>query len=222
MRHGDRILDLQRRLDMLPPELERLYEAILKSIDPFYLENAVQLFKIVQASPEPLSTLLLSFADEERLDFALKRAIGPLSEDEASARHEIIRRRVKTWSMGFLEISTRFQSGMVQYLHRTVKDYIETEDVQNLFNSVSNTSFDAYLKLCSGNLVLLKCLGEGSEKRYWAFINRALYLAARVQPCHYREMISLLDEVDRTANIVRQRSVSWDPKQRYRYGNWPC
>jgi hypothetical protein len=227
MRHGDRLSDLQRRLDMLPPDLERLYEAILKSIDPFYLENTAQLFKFVQASPVPPSSLLLSFADEEHLDFALKWDIGPLSNDQASARHEIVRRRVKTWSMGFLEVSTRntdrfgYPLGTVQYLHRTVKDYIETEDVQKLFQSVSMTSFDAHLKLCSGNLALLKCSGEGSKEQYWACINQALHLAARVQPSYYRQMISLLDEVDRTANIIKQRSVSQNPYGRYRYGNWP-
>ena len=47
MSAGDRVSDMQRRLDILPPELERLCEKILDSLDPFYLEHAAQLFRLI-------------------------------------------------------------------------------------------------------------------------------------------------------------------------------
>lgn len=46
MGFGDRVSDLQKRLDYLPSDLERLYDRILQSLDPFYLEHAAQLFKL--------------------------------------------------------------------------------------------------------------------------------------------------------------------------------
>jgi len=222
LRHGDRISDLQRRLDMLPPDLEELYEIILKSIDPFYLENAAQLFTVIRSSPEPLSSLLLSFADDVNSESAPKLIIGPLSVEEIAARQEAMRRRVMTWSMGFLEISARTEShegGTIQYLHRTVKDYIETEQVQKLCGSVLMATFDPYLKLCYGNLAVLKCLSY--KESYWPYVNRALYAAARVTASNYLAMVTILDELDRTAtNMMKKQCVKDDSDRGNRDGAW--
>lgn len=38
--NSDRIQDLRRRLDCIPPELDDLYSSIINNLDPFYLEHA--------------------------------------------------------------------------------------------------------------------------------------------------------------------------------------
>ena len=60
----DRVSDLQRRLEFLPPDLEKLYEKMLKRLDPFYREHASHIIQIVRAARKPPSLLCLSFADE--------------------------------------------------------------------------------------------------------------------------------------------------------------
>lgn len=72
IKYGDRVSDLQRRLSQLPPDLESLYDRILHDLDPFYLEHAAQYFRLMAACEHPPEALLLSFADEEELDFAVK------------------------------------------------------------------------------------------------------------------------------------------------------
>ena len=62
--NNDRIDDLKRRLEELPRGIEELYIFILKRIDPFYLKQAIRLFRIVCQSQRPLSTLAISFADD--------------------------------------------------------------------------------------------------------------------------------------------------------------
>jgi hypothetical protein len=64
--NGDRVLDLERRLELLPPDLENLYHKMLNSLEPFYFAHASQLFQLVRASINPPTLLTLSFADEER------------------------------------------------------------------------------------------------------------------------------------------------------------
>lgn len=44
--NGDRVSDMQRRLDFLPPDLEKLYERILKNLDPFYREHTFYISKL--------------------------------------------------------------------------------------------------------------------------------------------------------------------------------
>jgi hypothetical protein len=51
--NGDRVSDLQRRLEFLPPDLQNLYQKILNSPDPFYLEHASQLFHLIRIAREP-------------------------------------------------------------------------------------------------------------------------------------------------------------------------
>lgn len=75
MRLGDRIQDLQRRLDELPPDLEKLYEKILHGLDQFYLEHAAQYLALVESAKAPLTILEFSFADEESPGSAIKMGL---------------------------------------------------------------------------------------------------------------------------------------------------
>jgi hypothetical protein len=52
--NGDRISHLRRRLASLPADLEALYEHMLNGIDPFYAEEASQIFQIFRASGHSL------------------------------------------------------------------------------------------------------------------------------------------------------------------------
>ena len=101
--NGDRVSDLQRRLALLPPDLENLYEKMLSSLDPFYLEHASQIFQNVRAAEVPPSLLCLSFADEEP-DFVINMNVQPLSEDEQFSRADIMRRRLNSRCKGLLEV----------------------------------------------------------------------------------------------------------------------
>lgn len=53
MRDGDRISDLQRRLDELPEELDALFKKMLGSQKPGYLRHACQIFQIFGATRTP-------------------------------------------------------------------------------------------------------------------------------------------------------------------------
>lgn len=50
MTFGDRIEDLQQRLDPFLPDLADLYDRFLNDLDPFYLEHAAQLILLMEAS----------------------------------------------------------------------------------------------------------------------------------------------------------------------------
>jgi hypothetical protein len=169
MSHGDRLSDMQRRLDLLPPELERLYEKILISLDPFYLEHAVQLFQIIQDSPDPMTLLLLSFVDEDHWQHAVARPIGPLRQEQIMLRTDTMKRRLNSHCKGLLE-ACGAQNGIhddgdaanwtVQYLHRTVKEFLDDPETQQRLRAALKAPFDSHLHLCSGNSALLKT-GKG-------------------------------------------------------------
>lgn len=220
MEYADRVSDLQKRLESLPPDLELLYEKILYSLDPFYLEHAAQLFKLVQESPDPPSILLLSFADEEDPQFALNYPIRSLSQDEICLRADTMRRRLNSRCKGFLEVGsagTDLGNGddyTVQYLHRTVKDYIESEEAQSKLQCAMKTPFDPHFKLCAGNLVHIKVidgtvdfLADGS---FWNRVRRCMYSASRIKSTHRASIIFLLEELDRTGISLAKQIYEYE------------
>lgn len=217
MSYGDRTSDLQRRLDLLPPDLENLYEKILKSLDPFYLEHAAQLFRYVEESRDPPSLLLLSFADEETTESAIDRPIEPVSQEDQSLRADTMRRRLNSRCKGFLEVGRSSYNNRgnneetVQYLHRTVKDYLTSEEAQTTLRTALKPSFDVHLNLLVGSLAYLKTVDNDRQilKRkngnFWARARICLDTAAQVRSSSRAKKILLLDELDRTGNTIARR-----------------
>ena len=148
---GERLSDLQRRLDSLPPDLEDLFWKILNQLEPNLYQHGLRLILLVRSVLTPLTLLLLFFADDEDApNLAFGFPIGLLSQAQSTARAEIMRRRLNTCTKGLLEANSSsalampdsseskfhirnpkvLQEGsLVGYLHRTVKDFMEKDEV---------------------------------------------------------------------------------------------
>ncbi|KAI0541700.1 hypothetical protein GGR58DRAFT_528776 [Xylaria digitata] len=195
LNHDDRVSDLERRLNLLPPDLERLYVAIMKDLDPFYLEHASQYFMLLQASKAPPEALLFSLADEDDPNFALTLTRRPFTEESKTIRIDALRRRLNSRCKGLLELGAQDR---VQYLHRSVKDYIDSDEVKGWIQGVVGRDFDCYLRICAANLAMLKTQSTDFyspwESRY-TYAEQCLKAAAKVE--HDTSlMIQLLDCLD--------------------------
>jgi len=100
--NADRVSDLQRRLEFLPPDLQSLYQKMFQSLDPFYLEHASQLFQLVRASSSPPSLLCLPFADEDE-DDVFQCQVRPLEREEQILKADLMQRRLNSRCKGLLE-----------------------------------------------------------------------------------------------------------------------
>jgi len=200
MGYGDRISDLQRRLNLLPPDLENLYEKILLSLDEFYLEHASQYLALVKASTEPIPVLMMSFIDEPFPDFVLKQPVDPLSEDNIATKVDTMRRRINSRCKGLLEVGRGpNQSRTVQYLHRTVRDYLESPQAASILGP-ANPHIDAALHLCAGYISILKILSHDDvvSSHFPELIVRCFVQARAVEPKNREMLFNLLDALDRT------------------------
>jgi energy-coupling factor transporter ATP-binding protein EcfA2 len=212
MRSGDRVSDLQLRLDQLPSDLETLYDRILDNLDPFYLNHAAQYFYLMLACTQPPEALLLSFADEEGLDFALQLPNKPLSDKEIRNRIETMRRRMNSRCRGLIGIpklvsgveDTSIRKLKVQYLHKTVKDYIEQPSVQKKLSGMIKTPFDPHIRLCSGALAICKThesqADQSSDLERHRKLFQCMHHASKVLGHSVPAMIGILDELKRTVS----------------------
>ncbi|KAF2125011.1 hypothetical protein P153DRAFT_250666, partial [Dothidotthia symphoricarpi CBS 119687] len=125
---GERLSDLQKRVESLPVDLENLFWKILGDLDTWYFERASQLFQIVRASKNALTLQDMSFADEDDPEFAIKAPCRVLGRQEAVSRAELMRRRTNACCKGLLEANSSpiedLPDVKVDYLHRTVKDFL--------------------------------------------------------------------------------------------------
>jgi hypothetical protein len=228
----DEMDDLGRRLAELPSDLSALFENMLtKRIAPFYQAKGAAIFQIVRASRErteqiqrslqnpPLLTLLsLSFADEKNPDWALNAPIRPLNDSEKSIRCQSMEDRLKNCCAGLLEaqinlddgvagshsipVTTPPPDGRVQYLHRTVRDYLHQPDVWESITAKTDTSdFEPNISLLRSCILQLKASGSDEkedtfEKYDWCHVTLAMELARQAELKNKPAYIPLLDELD--------------------------
>ena len=202
LQNSDRISDLQRRLKQLPADLEDLYLLILKNIEPFYEQQSSHLFQIVQNAGLPLSVLAVSFADEEDPNFALSARM-PLDVDDITFRYQETARRINSRCKGLLEVRCHQESDLlpeskVDFLHRTVKDFLDTPVIWNRILSQSGPDFNPDVSLMRSYLLQLKWLYGGwaswSSKAFRALSGEFMEFAGRAAESSGETQSSYVDQ----------------------------
>ncbi|PGH08986.1 hypothetical protein GX51_01043 [Blastomyces parvus] len=226
--NADRMDDLQRRLDQIPADLEQFFFHMLSGLDKFYLKQASQLFRLALEAPKPLAVLTFSYLDESDPDFALKSEIKPMSKEEEVIRCEEIERRLNSRCKGLLESRRRRScdsysnadgvvdevvSYEVDFLHRTVRDFLGTPTVGVRLVALDTSEFDANMTLARAYVARIKSLrrsahSEGSFQALWALVFDMLYHIRLVGKDISRDaQVCLLDELNRAAAHFREAAI---------------
>jgi hypothetical protein len=199
---GEKLSELQYRLDSIPEDLENLFENILDRLDAKHFERAAQFFQLVRASIRPLTLLDMSFADEDDLDFAIKAPRAQLTVKQVTSRAELMRRRINACCKGLLEAKrndeTRLADTKVEYLHRSVKDYLEQPETSTKLQAASRRDFNADLRLYNAQIMRLKRQDPEHMKDefFWTYAELAIQHAVRADPDCSGRQVALLDTID--------------------------
>ncbi|KAI8945531.1 hypothetical protein F4801DRAFT_568092 [Xylaria longipes] len=138
LENGDSLQDLRWRLDMLPPDLEQLYETTLNSIHPTYLERTAKMLKLAIQAEEALPLLLYWFADQYFThDFTTQTEFDPFAHTpiELSRLINVMCRRVVSSCHDILEIrADPFDRNpvllKVDFIHPTARAFLATPKMQ--------------------------------------------------------------------------------------------
>lgn len=217
--NSDRISDLQRRLETLPSDLEDLFDKILNSLDSFYYKHACQYLQIVRAAQYPISLLGFYYADEEDTDSGMRAEVKELTNAEQKLREEDMRRRLNSRCKGLLEAPFVEEEPRVQYLHRTVKDFVEMPHVWAKISNATNDSFDPVKCLANSYLWQLKTLSDGKRKTdtFWETVFWSLDFAMLIELRDSEPQADYINEVEKVGSVCRGERVavqwpSWDCK----------
>jgi len=158
--NADRVPELQKRLRMLPSDLGKLFQHILDTTDEVYHQQQARLFITAVHAHTPLSLMTYSYIDEDDPNFAHSIPISANHSADNLDRLRLMKIRLNAHCNGLLECVSspksssadqllnqpsqpenrnRFISPVllskgyrVNFLHRTVRDFIATKEVDEL------------------------------------------------------------------------------------------
>ena len=133
--HEDRTQILRERIHSAPRELNDLFKKILNSVDPALQDRSRNL--LLLATNDPFFNNIPAIAyywlpDLQDKEFPFYLPIQPLSQEEEDKRLRIVRGQLSALTKGLLEIqpgneSDSYFKHTVGFLHRTVKDFLQSE-----------------------------------------------------------------------------------------------
>ncbi|KAI9695651.1 MAG: hypothetical protein M1820_008498 [Bogoriella megaspora] len=218
--NGETFDDLQKRLQELPPELDSLYGAILRSINPpFCREQVSGLLQIVYQSREPMSSFALSLADDPNPSLAINAEISSYTQAQIDARIDSLTRRLKSRCKGLIEVhifkngnsgpptivDIPTRPGQVRYLHLTVKEFLEKPEVwSELLSWTFATNFDSNVACLKGLILRLKSTFAYHRwgRHIISLIDSAISFARYAESSSSQSHVSLVDELDKTATAL--------------------
>ncbi|KAF2972592.1 hypothetical protein GQX73_g1010 [Xylaria multiplex] len=188
--NDDTVVDMWRRLQSLPSDLERLFKHMLDSVDDIYRPKMAGALQVAIHAFEPLPVEIYWHLEKEfeEQNYAICCAVRAPETAERERQREQIRRRINAQTKGLLET----RKDRVEFLHRTVRDFLRTAEMSDYLNGKLSTNFNAFNSIAKSYLALLKTASythgylpqitrQGPGRNWGVFIaslNQALLYAA--------------------------------------------
>lgn len=193
VRYADTLEDLKARLDAFPRDLEDFFRHMLDDIPKIYLRKTSQMFRMATTAGAPMPLMIYSFTDDIDADptFALKAKRRSMPHPEIDKRNEELPLRLDGRSKGLLEVTavsdaSHFFKYEVDFLHRTVRDFLETSsEVKDMFSHSLTEQYNPDQVLCHAHLAMLKLAPrfqeEMNDDRWMCTVEGLFQFAHQVQ-----------------------------------------
>lgn len=221
----DRLVDLKRRVSAYPADLNDFFKHIMDSLDPCYQAQIATGFSVALAAREPLSIVSFWYLDELELDsnVAIAKKIDEPSvksnrldtfwRDEVRKMEARLNGRFK----GLLEIvkMPKWEVSsdiMVEFLHRTVRDFLITEDCQRVLKEWTPAGFDVHFALCNIQLAEIKELHPklADPNTLKRLTEGTFYAAQQFEKSHQKSLNKVLEHLDRTIDSYGLGMSPWE------------
>jgi hypothetical protein len=185
--------------------------------------------KARKPSCQALTAIQLSFADEDDPEFISQLEVPTVDTQKAIrfSRAEQMRRRLNACSKGLLEVKTKstgegqnLADAKVEYLHRTVRDFVRRPDIWKKLREATTPPFDPEERLAVSVVACFKMsfeqqsgyfyrmsygLQEGVFHRYprfWDMLIHTMIYIYRYGPSNVDSQVRLLDELEKTIRFL--------------------
>ncbi|KAM3541022.1 hypothetical protein ARSEF1564_006062 [Beauveria bassiana] len=210
----DRLVELRRRLNETPKTLNDLFERMLNSVEVIYQEQAAQILAVALQAVEPLFVIVYSFIGDDAHD-ALTSEVRPWTVEECISASKTAELRISVRCPDLIKIRkgkgypTTTQSMVrhqLDFLHRTVRDFLTLEDTQRRLHRRLQKPFDPVEFTCHGLLSQVKGAAasddgfwsnDGPRKEHWELLETMCHYVGVLEQRTGKPQLELLDELER-------------------------
>ena len=214
---GNSFTELQQRVNDFPEALEDYFKLILSNIEPFYRAQTAHIFLTAIQATRPQSIVVYAFLEDviRDPDFALGD-VQFITDDRIILMLEEQRKYLNARCKDLLEISVTHNEHLstpyfllykVDFLHRTVRDFLHTSNVYDDLKRKAASSFDARKALYRVHLAQIKAgspypLVEQASNDEDALLAEAIYDAYDIETHHGVSEIAHLEDLDRVMSEI--------------------
>jgi hypothetical protein len=206
--NSDRIKDLRNRLEEIPKDLQDYFKSILFSTENRYRTQTARLFTVAISVRQDLPLMAYWVIDQEDPGIFFS-SIQKTTSEVLASRMENMRRRLKVLSKGLLEadstasreVDEQLFGSKVVFLHRTVKDYLQTPDAQTMLQCWADETFNVHWEICTALGTLAKMTPREyftPDRPIWEFAFAYFLIHASSvdkYPAFKTDLMSMLDHL---------------------------
>lgn len=154
--NDDSMSDLRRMLSIFPADLKKFFRHILESVDPFYNDRMSRTLQIALHAGKPLFIEMFMFSDLEYDDdnYAFKAPDRMMltTLPDMTKMFASVSRRINGRCKGLLERD----GDRMQFLHRTVYDFLHTPEMATYLKELAKTGFYPDFSLFQASVAWIK------------------------------------------------------------------
>ena len=213
--NGDSTTILQKRLRAIPTDLEPFFEQILRTVDPVYSEYMARTLLVALDSPFPLKIVHYSFLDEENPNYGFQLHYQQFDKATLHKRVTQTHKRLNGRYKGLLEVWKHGEDieadDAVNFLHRTLRDYLLTPQVRKRLLQDLPPDFDAFVHIGSVYLAEAKFVLDCHPRSFRA----SIYIASKItQMTEDVEVeFKIYDHVERVLRLHWREMFATEPGQ---------
>jgi hypothetical protein len=159
----DSVAQIFERVALLPKTLEEMFSRTISGIHTIYRRQMARLLLVMMYAYEPLPVPAASFLEEEAVHASRDTTAYPsiLRPEEFKKRQELTKRNISKWCRDLVEIcpnqtyaSPELTSpdcstwDLVDFSHRSVRDYLRLPEVESSLLALAGTGFDRLIASC--------------------------------------------------------------------------
>ncbi|KAL7620218.1 hypothetical protein AAE478_009211 [Parahypoxylon ruwenzoriense] len=145
---------LQKRLRSLPDDLEKYFQHMLDQLDRTYQKKSARALLVAAAawSSPPIDVLFGIQYGTSRSEFCRMAEVQAIDSPQREKLRNTVRFHLNSWCRDLLGISKGTDYDRVEFLHRTVRDFLCTEDIWRSLGRRAGSDFHPLLVLCRAYL----------------------------------------------------------------------
>ena len=194
---GD-FLTLQRRLHRIPPGLDQYFRHMFDNLEEFYRQETARVFRVVLEMPfdVPIEAFLVFCDTDEVAKLMVNDHTGQVNDAELEMLCSRTVKRIEGRCRDLLEV----KSEAVQFLHRTVRDFLATDEMMEMLNTRAGLDFDLDRNMCRMAILGL----QFQMTRRWEHLEPEDYTPHRSDLEHERRLICAFFHHARRIEIKEQ------------------